>query len=414
MSGKEKFIQYLKEFLGIVVTAILCYGIYRWGTGHDKICFIITLGTIAYLLLCFFNAIFKNSLKDMIQRILSGIMVIAFANELYDYNNLIAVFPVLKNVDPTLFAFILLGAVLTILITIKIMIYIYENSVMSGNNGAPVSGNGNSGNAGTASGASDSVPHTKDGNAWLLLYLVFLVVIVGGLVALFTVLYGKGLLKQNVDFLGVVTFLVKYAGSIVMFLLAVVIVLVIFIELIRMIIMRLKAITNTLKTEGQSGTGPLYLLSIIVDFIVCYFTYKSTGIDMESFVEFVSDGKYMVLPLTILFVGVAFVIFLRLTHATLVLLVDMKPEKVKEFLKEVNNKTEITSRLVEIIKTIIDVILDTVITALKFVKFIPNFFAIVYSFVLEDEEDFEFDEDGNDESDEDKDKGNPTDAQTNS
>lgn len=409
MNSKEKFIQYLQEFMGIVLTAILCYGIYRWGGGHDKACFAITLGAVAYLLLCFYNAIFKNLLRGMIQRILSGLTVIAFANELYDYNNIIAVFPVLKNVEPTLFAFILLGSALIVLISIKTMIYIYENSDRNGDNSEATElgkENGISVDDSTRNSyhSTAAVPHAGDGNTWTMLYLIFLVAIVGGLVALFTVLYGRGFLKQNYDFFGVLSFLTKYAGSIVIFLLAVVIVMVIFIELIKMIILRIKAITVDLKMEERSSTGPLYLLSIIVDFIVCYFAYKSTGIDMGSFVEFVNDGKYLALPLTVLFVGVAFIIFLRLTHATLVLLVDMKPEKVKELLKEVNKKTEITSRLVEIIKTIIDVILDTVIIALQFVEFIPNFFGTIYSFVLEDKEEFDEDDENTYRDDNDEEK----------
>ena len=69
---------------------------------------------------------------------------------------------------------------------------------------------------------------------------------------------------------------------------------------------------------------------------------------------------------------------------------NMKPENIKLFLHKVNSKTQITERVVDIIKAIIDIVLDTLLTALKFVSFIPCFFKSIYAFVLEDEEDFEF------------------------
>ena len=396
MSNKAKFIQYLQEFLGIFITAVVCYGIYHWGKGHDRECFAITLITIAYLFVCFFNAIFNHSLGGMVQRIVSGLTIIAFANEMYDYNNIVDVFPILKNVAPMIFVFILLGCMLIVLIIIKVMMFIYENCDADTNNNvvpANESDNGHEGNNSGGANASASPSNSNGSNAWMVLYFIFLMILIGGGAALFAVLYNRKDLKQQYDFFEVVMFLLKDTGSIVMVLLAVFIEVIFLIEMIKMIIARMKVFAASLKNDGNSDTAPLYLLSIILDVVVCYLTYKFTGINMDSFYEFVNDGRYLALPLMILFVGIAFVIFLRLIHATLVLLVDMKPETVKSFLKDVNEKTKITERLVEMIKTIVDIILDTLLTALKFVQFIPDFFGTLYVFVLEDEEDFKLSED---------------------
>lgn len=392
MNSKEKAVYFLQELLGIGVTGVLCFCIYHWGTGHKKACFAITLGAIAYLLLCFYNAFFKNKYKGMVEKVLSGLMVIAFSNELYDYNKVIALFPIFKSTDPMLFSLIVLGVILSLLIIIKIMTFIYDNTDVngiqsSGDNSICAGGNITGGNQ---TGGGTSAPKSKDNNAWMVLYFVFLIILIGAGGALFSILYNKGILKQSYDFFEVVSYLLKYAGSIVMIFLAIVIVIILLIEMIKLIISRMKVFATSLKHNTQENTVPLYLFSIIVDVVVCYLTYKFTGIDMDSFYDFVNDGKYLALPLMILFVGVAFVIFLRLTHATLVLLVDMKPENVKSFLQKVNAKAKITERVVEIIKMIIDIVLDTLLTALKFVSFIPDFFCTLYTFVLEDEQDFEF------------------------
>lgn len=178
-----------------------------------------------------------------------------------------------------------------------------------------------------------------------------------------------------------------------MILLAVMVVIIFLIEMIRLIISRMKAFSRSIKADTKGDTIPLYALSAVLDLIVCYLAYKYTGITMDSFYNFVNEGKYLALPLMILFVGIAFVIFMRLTHATLVLLVAMKPEDVVSFLKRVNDKTKISEKVVEIIKMIIDIVLDSIITALSFVSFIRDYFNTIYSFVFGNECVFEYDED---------------------
>ena len=395
MNDKEKIVHFLHKLFGIGVTGTLCFCIYCWGTGYEKARFAITLGAIAYLILCFYNIIFNKKYNGMFGKVLSGLIIIAFSNELYNYNKVVALFPIFKKTDPMLFSLIVLGTTLLLLIIIKIMTFIYENTDVNGTqspegNYINVSGN-NAENNSMKEGIGE--PKSKNNNTWMILYFVFLIILIGAGGALFSILYDKGMLKQNYDFFEVISFLLKYVGYIIMIFIAIVMVIILLIEMIRLIISRVKGFAASLKNDGQENDIPLYLLSIIIDIVICYLTYKLTGIDIDYFYNFANGGKYIALPLMILFIGVAFVIFLRLIHATLVLLVDMKPENVKLFLRKVNEKNKIADRIVEIIKTIIDIIFDIVLAALKFVSFIPNFFNTLYVFVLEDEEDFEISDD---------------------
>ena len=373
MKDQEKFVNFLCKLFVIGIIGILCFYIYHLGTGHEKARFALTLCATTYMLLCFYNAVIKNMYKRIAEKVLSGLIIIAFSNELYDYNKLTALFPIFKSIDPLLFSLILLGTALSLLIIIKIIIYVYENSDVNGTQSSghsPANTSSNNIKIYTTENKAP-MPKPKKNNTWMVLCFTFLIIFIGAGGAFFTLLHNGGIFNNNYDFFETVSSMLNYAGSIVMVFLAIFLVIIFLIEMLRLII-------------------SLYLLSTIVDIVVCYLTYKFTGINLDSFYNFVNEGKYLALPLIILFVGVAFVIFLRLTHATLVLLVDMKPENIKLFLHKVNSKTQITERVVDIIKAIIDIVLDTLLTALKFVSFIPCFFKSIYAFVLEDEEDFEF------------------------
>lgn len=87
----------------------------------------------------------------------------------------------------------------------------------------------------------------------------------------------------------------------------------------------------------------------------------------------------------LLLIGIAFALFLRLTHATLLLIAEMKADDVKKILEKINNKTLIKDKTIDIVKMLIDIVLDSVISILKFVTFIPNFSTMIYDFVFGDE-----------------------------
>lgn len=391
--SKANVISYICQLCCIVITVIICFGIFHWEDNNDKACFALTLGAVAFLFLCFYNIIFKGNRKGMVVGVLSGLAVIAFANRLYDYEKLKTLLPLLNNVDPLIFTIIALGGVLAILIVAKLLIYVYDNAE---DKVSPTSSSSMATSNKVGGAEGNNIPlveregrNTDHSNARMVLYFIFLIILMGAGCALFSILYRNNVLKQNYDFFEVVTSLAKYAGSVGMILLAVFIVIIFLIEMTRLVISRMRAFFLSIKEDAKENTIPLYTVSAILDIIVCYLGYKFTGITIDSFYSFVNSGEYLVLPLLVIFFGIAFVIFLRLTHATLLLLVEMKPENVKGFLKKVNDKTKITERVIEIVRMLIDIVLNSVITVLKFVTFIPDFFETLYSLVLEDEGEFQ-------------------------
>ena len=108
--NKDTIRSCLCQLCGIIVTAAICFSIYHWGSNNHKACFALTLGATAFLFLCLYNIIFKKNCKGTVVWMLSGLLVIAFANELYDYEKLETLIPILKNKDPIFFTIIILGA----------------------------------------------------------------------------------------------------------------------------------------------------------------------------------------------------------------------------------------------------------------------------------------------------------------
>lgn len=318
---KNTILFYLSQFLCIIITAAICFAIYRWGSDNDKACFALTLGALSFLILCFYSIVFNGNCKGMAVCVLSGLTVIIFANKLYDYEKLTALFPILSHVSPELFTIIVLGTTLLVLLLAKLLIFIYNNAEENVYSASP---NGTSvlnetDNVNGKSSKSDRAGSGSDGNtiqskAWMLLCFTFLIILVGAGCALFGFLNKIGVLKQNYDFSEIMASLLKYAGSVVMILLEIVIVIIFMIEMIRLIVSRMRAFARSLKSNAKTDTMPLYALSAVLDIVVCCLAYKFTGVTIDSFYNFVNSSEYLALPLLVLFIGIAFVIFLRLTH----------------------------------------------------------------------------------------------------
>lgn len=388
-SGKVKGTSYLKQLVCAIVALLTCLGIYRGWNANTRTCFALTLGAVLFLIWCFYNVVFKGEHQGMVVYILSGASVIMFANKMYDYEKLKTIFPILKDVDALYFVLVSLGGVLSVFILTKIAIYIYDgtksNKAIDDLNNVKISE--------TVKPSMNEInSETNSNKAWTIIYLFLLIILTGAGCALFGILYRKGIPQRDYDFFEVVILLLKYAGSVVLILLAFVVVIIFLIEMIRLIVSRMRVFFSSLKEETKEDTVPLDALSAVITIVVFYLAYKVTGLTVDTFYDFVNKGEYLALPLIILFVGAAFIVFLRLIHATLLLLVEMKPDSIKEFWKKINDKTNITERVSEILKMIIDIVLDSIITVFKFVKFIPDFFDSIYLLVLEDENEFELED----------------------
>lgn len=383
--NKKNMLSLLGQFACSIVTIIICFSIYRWWNDDVTVCFALILGTSAFLLLCFYNIIFKGISEGMIVYVSCGVLILIFANKLYDYNQIKKLIPVLNEVDPALFSMIVLGAMVFILLFVKVLMYMYNSTETN----IDQDKNEPDRIILTRKENNENITTVRHNKVEIILYTLGVVGITVVCCVIFGVFYKNSIWKQEDDFFQVVEALLKYSGYVLMHLLAFVVVIIFLIEMIRLVVSRIRSFYYSLKSETGVDSIPMYALSIVVDLIVCYLAYKFTGFTVDKFYDLVSSSEYLILPLIILFLGIAFIVFLRLTHATLLLLADTKPEDIKGFLKKINDKIEILDRVNEILKMLVDIVLDSIIVILKFVVFIPDFFGTIYSFVLEDEEESE-------------------------
>ena len=65
----------------------------------------------------------------------------------------------------------------------------------------------------------------------------------------------------------------------------------------------------------------------------------------------------------------------------------MKIENIKVFWQKANAKTNISERILTILQMLIDIILDTIISILQFVAFIPGYIHIFHVFLFPSSED---------------------------
>lgn len=388
--NKSKWYYWVLQLVCAGIAVAICFGIYQWWNSNNKACFALSIGAGIFLIYCFYNIIFKSKSRGMQVYTLSGVSVLVFANKLYDYERMKRLFPFLKNVDPLYFALASIGGVLLIFILMKTLSNLYENNDMDLESGENADDFETTGTVGITE--KRTYDNKCNGKVWPVMYLVFLIVLIAGGAAVFEVLYINGGIHQDDDFFEVIISLLKYAGSVVMILLSIVVVIIFLIEMIRIIISRMKMLFISLRKETKEDAVPLYALSILIDIIMFYLAYKTTGITTDTFYDLVSNSEYLALPLIMLFLSIVFVIFLRLTHATLVLMTEMQPDNIKIFWRKINDKTNITERIEQILKMIIDIVLDSIIVVLQFAKALPSFFYSVYSLVMMDEDEFELEE----------------------
>ena len=386
--NKSKWYSWVLQLGCVGSAAAICFGIYQWWNLNNKACFALSIGAGIFLIYCFYNTIFKS--KGMQVYILSGVSVLIFANKLYEYERIKRVFPFLKNVDPLYFVLASIGGVFFIFILMKALSNFYENNDRDLENVENADNIETTGNVGITE--KRKYDDKRNGKVYLGMYLVLLIVLIAGGAVVFEVWYINGGIHQEDDFFAVIISLLKYAGSAVIILLSIVVVIIFLIEMIRIIISRMKRLFSSLKKEKKEDAVPLCALSILIDIIMFYLAYKTTGITTDTFYDLVSNSEYFALPLIMLFFSIVFVIFLRLTHATLVLMMEMQPDNIKNLLGKINDKAKITERIEQILKMIIDIVLDSIIVVLQFAEAIPSFFYSAYSLVMMDEDEFELED----------------------
>lgn len=381
---KSTIFKHVSQIACPIIATALCILIYNIPDSFDNALFAISLGSITGLLYCFYTALYHPRGSEVILKIFSLLAVLIFTNRLYDYQKLSSVFPVLKGLDTSVFSLILLGTFLLLLIMIRIICHLFqpkdtntqENTTNSANNMNDINNN--------------SVHHFQKKTEQQFPYFS---VFIGFVITIFIIAGIYTFIRLNMDiasstfsFENTVLLMFKYVGSIIIALIAIHYIILITIEMLRLIVYRIKTFSSFNKA-GQNSPVFLYSLSVLIALIISYVTYKSTDFNLDSFYDITNSGRYLAVPLSFLFVTCIFFIFVQLIHAVLILLINMKIENIKVFWQKANAKTNISERILTILQMLIDIILDTIISILQFVAFIPGYIHVFRDFLFPSSED---------------------------
>jgi hypothetical protein len=324
------------------------------------------------------------------------------ANHYYSFNELISTYPVLKNIDKRLFLLIIVTVLSSLILILKVISLAYrEYGYKRIDPPVPVPAENGDGEPEdrqlqqtTISRMSKLKFINEKGRMFTAGAIVLVVVIL--LAVIFLATYSFLLLIRNktgiaqIDIYEIVATCTGYGISLLFILAALFFIVVVLIEVISYI---LKKIRSLLKFRDEYAAAdelsqrssskikePTYAFSIIIFFALLYMSYKISGYNLDKLYNAVAGGEYLALPLTLLVGIVAFFIFVRLIHGIILLILKGRALRIEVY-------------VIRIGKLVVSILYRSIITALTFIKFIPDFFEALHGMVLMDEDDISEDSD---------------------
>lgn len=362
------------------------------------------LGILCYV----FKMVYKKEYIKFIKRIIYIIIILIAANHLYLYENIIKLCPCLENVSKGLVLMIFMSLiVITFIIGILIRYIKNQKKINQINNDLqevilP-----------KKTLEFDKVETTQETNSNQIyemqknlkeenksaIYIVIgillmIILIVGSLLLYFKFDFLKIISKNPIQNLSsIVSSLIGYIASILFILFAIAIIMISFIELARLLVQRILLFNNERKNGISDNNSTLaFAFSIMIVFSALLLMYKFSNWTLERVQSELVNGDYLALPLILLVGIVTVILLLRVTYGILLLIMKPSPLPNTSDVQKFADNIKIKDYTIRIGKLIIEIILGSIESVLKFVEFIPNFFKSLNSLVLSEEDNKECNE----------------------
>jgi hypothetical protein len=369
------------------------------GPESDYILFINICLTLAFIYLLY-RLLFKPDNSYSFLFLSCNLILIICANHFYSYKELVNTFTALQYIDPSLLYIIVVVIVASLFLFLRFISLVSRGSGIKARHYTD-SNSGNIANKNTKQQPENEddlyiQPNTAFDKRRMLsvgaitLVAMILLAIICVVIYCFLVLVENGTGVEKLDMYELVATCTSYGMTFLFIITAIFFILVILIELASYILKKIKAllnINNNPSVHGYASTAekkqqvrqtsdikvPTYALSILIFFSLLYLAYKIGGQTLQDFFKAAAKGDYLVLPLTLLACVVAFFILVRVIHGILLFTLKAKRYRVEAY-------------IIRIGKLIVSIIFRTIIIALKFVKFVPDFFEALHDMVLSDDE----------------------------
>jgi len=370
---------------------------------------------------CLYRAIFRHIYADSFLKALCVMATLASANHLYSFKKLSSIFPILRNVNQkALFAGIVLFFVCLLLI-LKLLTYIEPvNAAPPRQRRRGIDDREITDPPGTASdGGRNEVAEElirilkrrEEGESFFS-FLRFLLVFVGLCIVivlpavLLYVFQNHNQPSKVLDIDYLFSYFVGYGAMFLLTLAVVVAAIITMIYVARYIYVILKAFKNASETDLKNTYPiPTYAISMFAVGVLMFLTWRVSNFTLDDLTQFLAAGDYLALPIASIVFFVLFYVLVQITHALILMLQQMSAEKIKTFIEKQEEKYKVADRTGKIIATAIDIILNTILATLEFVKFIPNFFVVLGSLVfpqtvfVDDDEEYALEDEDSEEYD---------------
>lgn len=374
-----------KYVLLILFTIILCPVLARFiGPKSD---YVIICNTIIVLLIviALFNMIIKKKKFFYGEMTLCGFALLVSNNHLYSSKQLQVYFPSLKNANQMLVVIIVIMLFFILFSAIRFIRWLNtpenssendsENNDESNTSGDENATN-NAGNTIAASNGNTPARNTKIDKIFSGIASMMSVIIVVS-ITLFSMYFF--ITKKNIVDMFTQEMLENYINSIVIIISILMLTMVVVLTVVEAAHIIKRSIRKILHRNNNNANQipNTFLTSSVIFFILLYFAYNSGMADSISSLDDLfnfSFGNKIALPVTLLLLLTIFIIFIHL--------IDYVIQSWDR------NRDRIYKKMKKIVHLMINIVIDSITSALKFIKFIPNYFSYMYDFVMNPTDDF--------------------------
>ena len=372
----SKFINFFKRDANVILhafcTSVIC--IFLSFILKEFPNYLLFVNTISSLLIvyCIYRMVFKKVYSDSFLKILCMLTIIVFINDLYSYSKLVQIFPLLSNINPNYINIALIIISTILLIFLKLLSYLENRGDRLENEKKKI---------------NENISDTKDSKkkfsffhfCGLFLIVCFLVIVSACLLYIF---YKNDLNKTALEFDKIISFIFSYGASFLLILFAIAIVVISLIYIIKYIY---KLLCSFKKSSEEEATIPTYAFSVIIVCALLFWVWRISDFTLDDLTDKIIIGDYLAIPIATMVALVLFFLLVQIVHAIFLILSKMTAKNIADFIKKQNDKLQLGNKIAYIVESIISIILDTIISTLSFVSFIPSFFGALNIMVLNDD-----------------------------
>lgn len=390
-----------KKIVTAIITVILSIIFkFRLGPSSDYTMFV-TLALIACIIYFLYQLLFNENCKNAFYNMVCSVILLIFANHLYSQNVFNNLYLKMAEVDKVKILIIGVCVIVSIIVLYSLIYYVRNKNLFKQSNMQKQPEKTDNSNINTLQNQFNEVKNPKDLFSGLsYLGIAFLIVIIAVVSIYFFYKFNIPALIINNEMASVsqfVTAILTYGIFVLVILVAVAIMLITFIELIRLVHKRMVMLRNKIMQKDSSGSNSLsdndnllitQIFSIIIVISIGYLGLDFANFSIDDFNNYIADADFIALPLLLIVVICAICIMVKITQIILLFLIDLKSESIIKFIE----KKKILSKIINACMSVVEIVVDLINQVLKFAKFIPNFFLMLYDLVFADDNDFTSDD----------------------